>query len=466
MTASDGTRPAGATPEYDLFEAEEAIITRGRRFLSQFEHSAPEALSSYQELLTEYAKVCREYRRLVRISDRQQDQLYALNEDLRRVSDELRAANEAKSVFLATLSHEIRTPLGGVLGMVRALLDTPLDSRQHDWAETIRYAGEAMLSLVNDTLDLSKIESGRLELEQLPFDMRRLVDAIVMLMSARAREKGIALTARISPDVPTMVIGDPTRLRQVLLNLVTNAIKFTDQGGVRIEVEALGIEGGTVRLRLGVTDTGIGISPEARGRIFDFFAQGDASITRRFGGSGLGLAICNQLVQAMGGVLAVDGGDPYGPEAYGSTFHFTVDLPIAVVAGRTPATALVVLVADDEPVSRKVTSLLLNHAGHRAVIAENGERAVETVAGGGIDLVLMDMEMPVMDGFAAARRIRALQDPGLATIPIVALTGRSRGDDAERYAAIGIDGALAKPVDPDILDTVLDSTIARRHRPA
>jgi signal transduction histidine kinase/ActR/RegA family two-component response regulator len=462
MIAHEESRPLDTTPEFDLFEAEEAIITRGRRFLSRFEHSAPEAISSYQDLLTEYAKVCREYRRLVRISDRQQEQLYALNEDLRRISGELRAANEAKSVFLATLSHEIRTPLSGVLGMVRALLDTPLDSRQHDWAETIRYAGEAMLSLVNDTLDLSKIESGRLELERLPFDMRRLVDAIVMLMSARAREKGIGLTARVRPDVPTLVVGDPTRLRQILLNLVSNAIKFTEQGGVMVEVGVIGAEDGAVRLRIAVIDSGIGISTEAQSRIFDFFSQGDASIARRFGGSGLGLAICNRLVQAMGGVLSVESGAP----AYGSTFHFTVALPIAAVPGRSPATALVVLVADDEPVSRKVTSLLLNHAGHRAVIAENGERAVAAVAEGGIDLVLMDMEMPVMDGFAAARNIRSLGDPALATVPIIALTGRSRADDTERYAAIGIDGVLGKPIDPDILDAFLDSTVARRHRPA
>lgn len=460
MIAHEEGRTPDTTPEFDLFEAEEAIITRGRRFLSRFEHSAPEAISSYQELLTEYAKVCREYRRLVRISDRQQQQLYALNEDLRRISDELRGANEAKSVFLATLSHEIRTPLSGVLGMVRALLDTPLDSRQHDWAETIRYAGEAMLSLVNDTLDLSKIESGRLELERLPFDMRRLVDAIVMLMSARAREKGIGLTARVRPDVPPLVVGDPTRLRQILLNLVSNAIKFTEQGGVMVEVAVVGTEDGAVRLRVAVIDSGIGISSEAQSRIFDFFSQADVSIARRFGGSGLGLAICNRLVQAMGGVLAVESGAP----AYGSTFHFTVALPVASVPGRSAATALVVLVADDEPVSRKVTSLLLNHAGHRAVIAENGERAVAAVAEGGIDLVLMDMEMPVMDGFTAARNIRSLADPVQATVPIIALTGRSRADDAERYAAIGIDGVLPKPIDPDILDTFLDSTVARRPR--
>ena len=377
------------------------------------------------------------------------------------------SANDAKSAFMATLSHEIRTPMNGILGLTRLLLGTKLSATQRDYAETVNHSAEALLAIVNDVLDLAKIEAGRLEMEKVAFSPRQLVEGVRALLLERALEKQLTLTAEFGEGLPERLLGDPMRLRQVLINLVANAIKFTEAGGVTVHVNT---ESGPDGLRFGavISDTGIGISEEARGRLFDAYSQADPSIQRRYGGTGLGLAICRQLVSAMGGDIGYR-----SIAGRGSDFWFTARVeacaeappPPALVVPPPPplpARSLSVLVAEDLAVNQKVVTAFLEQQGHRVTVVPDGLSAVRKVAGGGFDLVLMDLQMPGLDGCEAARRIRALPRSELARTPIIATTGAVSPTDVARCRDAGMNGMLAKPLTPESLAQKIAAVLAGR----
>ena len=363
-------------------------------------------------------------------------------------------ANRAKSRFLAQMSHEIRTPMNGVLGIVSLLLKTPLDDKQRSFVQTIFRSGESLLNLINDILDFSKIEAGKLELEHLHFNLRELIEETIDLFSHRASEQNVRLACFVQAAVPSCLVGDPGRLRQILMNLLGNALKFTRKGDVSLNVFP-GDEGAgdTVSLRFEIRDSGIGISPEKQQQIFSAFSQADGSTTRKFGGTGLGLAICRQLVGLMGGEIGVE-----SREGAGSVFWFTGVFPVgdadkvlalpgesAIIDESLRFTARV-LVAEDNVTNQIVARGMLEQTGLRVDMVDNGREAVAAAEKGIYDLVFMDCQMPVMDGYEATGRIRELEkQTGCTRIPIIALTAHAMKGDREHCLAVGMDDHLTKP---------------------
>jgi signal transduction histidine kinase/ActR/RegA family two-component response regulator len=362
------------------------------------------------------------------------------------------AANRAKSEFLANMSHEIRTPLNGVMGIAGALARTTLKPEQREMVGLIESSAVVLESLLSDVLDSARIESGRLELSSEAFDLAASLRAVAALFEPKAAEKGLTLETSIAPTAEAMVSGDPVRLRQIVSNLLSNAVKFTDAGKVTLSVEATrSIE--TVCLRLTVRDTGIGFDTAVGAKLFKRFEQADGSITRRFGGTGLGLAISRSIAETMGGTL-----EAVSQPGQGAAFTLALDLPRARGEGAAPvARALAVepaalgsprvLLAEDHPTNRKVVALILEAVGVDLTVVEHGQAAVEATEANDFDVILMDMQMPVMDGLTAIRLIRERErTTGAPRTPILALTANAMPEHAAASAQAGADGHLSKPI--------------------
>lgn len=387
-------------------------------------------------------------------------------EEMRKAKELADDANKGKSAFLAVVSHEIRTPMTGIMGMVRMLLNSNLTKEQNEYAQTIQDSSDAMLALLNDILDFEKIEQGKMTFENISFDLQRLILGVATLMRGHAVQKGYDLTTKMGEDLPKYVMGDPTRLRQVLLNLTGNAVKFTQEHGVKIIVELMkkNDDDNSYEIYFGIIDNGIGISEEAKKDLFTPFSQADKSISRKFGGTGLGLAISKGLINGMGSDINIS-----STEGEGSTFFFTLNMksgrkddishsPRVEIQGNQSSSKRILLI-DDNHINRKVVRGLLSEFPYEIVEEENAEAGLKKLNDGKFDLILMDIELPDLNGDEATKRIRQSTNTAIKNIPVIALTGNTQDEQISHYFSCGINSYIAKPIDPtNLIKTIENAT--------
>jgi signal transduction histidine kinase/DNA-binding NarL/FixJ family response regulator/HPt (histidine-containing phosphotransfer) domain-containing protein len=438
-----------------------------RRAAASRENRAQQSLARLKQ-----SKETADQARLLRVIERERELMAELREqemqrteEMRRAKEMADHANRAKSAFLAVVSHEIRTPMTGIMGILRLLKDTKTSKEQSEYLLTIQKSSDTMMALLNDILDFEKIESGSMELEEIDFDLPKLVQGVVTLMSGHAADRNVTLVADVSPDFPAALKGDPNRLRQVLLNLVNNAIKFTENGTVTIRLRATRLDSkhpgikADYEIYFGVEDTGIGISEKAQERLFTPFEQADSSVSRKYGGTGLGLAICKKLVAAMGGAIALT-----SQIGVGSTFYFSLLMKRGlaenaedaeslspVYAPKPSVQAMKLLVIEDNEINRKVLRNFLEKEGHAVTLADSAEVGLEIFNRDSFDGVFMDINLSGMNGLDAARMIRALPDRKAASTPLVALTGNVAPEDVQSFHDAGINGFIGKPIDYELL---------------
>jgi signal transduction histidine kinase/CheY-like chemotaxis protein/HPt (histidine-containing phosphotransfer) domain-containing protein len=462
------------TSKKSLFSTEEKVIEEAEAVLARTEKEDVPLRRHFETLLEQYKKIYRQSGRLVRLSDIQQQKLNETLGELEKAKEAADSASRFKSMFLANMSHEIRTPMNAIIGLTSLALKTDLNPKVREYLNTVQVSAHSLLGIINDILDFSKIEAGKLDLESVDFQLDSIMGYISDLFSNRAAKKNIGLIVRVDDDVPRTLVGDPLRVGQILVNLASNALKFTEHGTIEIKVELDKIDRERASVRFSVSDTGIGIALEQLPNLFDSFTQADGSTTRNYGGTGLGLTICKLLVEMMGGNIHVE-----SRLGSGSVFSFTVPFktvatgsacfenrhkPVFRDENRPPVDSSEVrgtrvLLVEDNAINREVAEEILRNSNLIPKTAKNGKEAVEILRRSipenreKFDLVLMDVQMPEMDGYEATRAIRS--ELKLQGLPIVAMTAHAMKGDREKCLAAGMNDYIAKPIDPDQLLTVI-----------